>query len=43
MGREERDGVQVLVCGRENGDAPKLAKGKPKELEDGLFWEEPIC
>jgi hypothetical protein len=43
MGQEERNGVQVLVCGRESENAPKMAKGKPKELEDELFWEEPIC
>lgn len=22
---------------------PQLARGKPEELDDDLFWDEPIC
>lgn len=37
-------GLTPLVCGRKGDDGtPKLAKGRPEELGEELFWDTPIC
>ncbi|KAJ4354168.1 uncharacterized protein N0V89_005901 [Didymosphaeria variabile] len=37
-------GLEPLICGRRVDDkTPKLAKGRPEELDEDLFWDKPIC
>jgi hypothetical protein len=43
-GQQGNPALEPLVCGRKVDDnTPKLAKGKPEELDDDLFWNTPIC
>ncbi|KAL1608533.1 hypothetical protein SLS60_003475 [Paraconiothyrium brasiliense] len=36
--------LEPLICGRRVDDkTPKLAKGRPEELDEDLFWDRPIC
>ncbi|KAF1976538.1 hypothetical protein BU23DRAFT_528213 [Bimuria novae-zelandiae CBS 107.79] len=35
-------GVEPLICGRHQEGQPKLAKGRPEELGEELFWDGPI-
>lgn len=42
-GQGAQDELQPKICARAQEGVPNLAKGKPQELSDDLFWDKPIC